>query len=184
MVILDALDYDVCVGTPDHFFSYLSNVTTVDDQVTLRQMIDQARSALSHHTLGNKHIPLFIHRTNHLSFFRFVELLSSYPSSIVSLSVLLMISPVSSYDMMSELIKSFVVHKKDQSHYLVSGYTLALPLLIFFFFSLIFRHSSNIVQFNFKVLFHHAYDLIHYRHRHTCSTVIYEIAYSMPLLFT
>ena len=54
MVILDALSYDICVTTPDHFLSYLSNLT-VDDHTTLTQMMDQARSVLSHDTLGNEH---------------------------------------------------------------------------------------------------------------------------------
>ena len=127
MVILDALSYDICVTTPDHFFSYLSNLT-VDDHAILTQMIDQARSALSHDTLGNEHTCFLFGR---MMLVLYLELLSNYSSSVVTLSVLLVVSPVSSYGLISEMIKSFVVHKKDQSEYLVSGYAFAFPLLIF-----------------------------------------------------
>ena len=51
MVILDLFSYDICVATPDHFFSYLSNLT-LDTSHNIKLIIDQARSALSHHKLG------------------------------------------------------------------------------------------------------------------------------------
>lgn len=51
MTILDLLCYDICVTTPDHFFSYLSNLTNNDNH-TLTQIIHQARSSLTHQTLG------------------------------------------------------------------------------------------------------------------------------------
>jgi len=52
---LDHFSYDICVSTPDHFFSYLSNLANNDN--TTKQIIEQARSSLSinlfsHETLG------------------------------------------------------------------------------------------------------------------------------------
>ena len=53
--LLDLFSYDVCVTTPDHFFSYLSNINNNDHH--WKKIIEQARSllsfnSLSHQTLG------------------------------------------------------------------------------------------------------------------------------------
>jgi hypothetical protein len=53
--LLDIFSYDICVTTPDHFFSYLSNLT--NDDHTFKQIIQQAKSLYSitshsHQTLG------------------------------------------------------------------------------------------------------------------------------------
>ncbi len=55
MALLDHFSYDICVTTPDHFFSYLSNLANNDN--TTKKIIEQARSSLSinsfsHETLG------------------------------------------------------------------------------------------------------------------------------------
>lgn len=45
MSLLDHFSYDICVTTPDHFFSYLSNLFHDDD--TIQNILEQARSLLT-----------------------------------------------------------------------------------------------------------------------------------------
>ena len=122
--------------------------------------------------------------------FSYLELLSNYPSSIVTLSLLLNVTTSDTF--VIKQIGSILFHKKDELHYRVSQHAYHFPLICT---SLISRSNYYIVQSNFKVLLHH-HDLIsslfffpHYRHRlSTCPTVIYDrsssstIAYSMPPL--
>ena len=99
MDVLDRLSFDVCVTTPDHFFSLLSS--RVQDDTDTREIIARARSALSGDCLSPE-----------LS-----ALLHSYPSSIVALSLTYSMSPSS---FIIDQIKSFVRHKKDATPYFVS----------------------------------------------------------------
>ncbi|CAF5021154.1 unnamed protein product, partial [Rotaria socialis] len=50
--LLEYFEYDICVTTPDHFFSYLINLTT--DDVKSNQIIEQARSAFFTNFLSNE----------------------------------------------------------------------------------------------------------------------------------
>jgi len=50
--LLDVFSYDICMTTPDHFFSYLSNLTNNDHN--LKQIIEQARSSLSNNSLSHQ----------------------------------------------------------------------------------------------------------------------------------
>ena len=87
----------------------------------------------------------------------YLELLHNYPSSVVTLSLLC--NNITSNTFIFEQIKSFILLKKDSTHYLVSQH---LSLLFHFISSLLFyiyRHNSHIVHLNFKVLLHN-HDLI------------------------
>ncbi|CAM4904580.1 unnamed protein product [Rotaria socialis] len=95
--LLEYFEYDICVTTPDHFFSYLINLTT--DDVKSKQIIEQARSVFFTNFLSNERADLFY----------------NYPSSIVTLSFIYNIA--SNKTFIVEQMKSFLVHKKDPSHY-------------------------------------------------------------------
>ncbi|CAF4452848.1 unnamed protein product, partial [Adineta steineri] len=84
---------DRSVTTPDHFFSYLSNVNN-----NLKEIVEQAQSLLS--------ISSYSHEI--------YQLLHNYPCSIVVLSLMYTIT---SNTFTTEQIKSFVAHKKDAFHY-------------------------------------------------------------------
>jgi hypothetical protein len=109
MDLLDRLSFDVCVTTPDHFFSLLSS--RAQDDADAREIIARARSALSGDSLSSA----------------MSALLHSYPSSIVALSLIYSISPNA---FVIDQIKSFVRHKKDATPYFVSrshDHTLTMP---------------------------------------------------------
>ena len=108
-----SFSYDICITTPDHFFSYLSNLNNNDQN--LKQIIEQARSSFSHEIFG-KYLKE-IHSNLFIIFY--LGVLSNYPSSIVTLSLLYNIT---SNTFIIEQIKSFLLHKKDPSYYLVSQY--------------------------------------------------------------
>ncbi|CAF1390429.1 unnamed protein product [Rotaria magnacalcarata] len=95
--LLEYFEYDICVATPDHFFSYLINLTA--DDVKSKQAIEQARSVFFMNFLSNERADLFY----------------NYPSSIVTLSFIYNIASNKTFIM--EQMKSFLVHKKDPSHY-------------------------------------------------------------------
>ena len=99
MDLLDRLSFDVCVTTPDHFFSLLSSRAQEDAEA--RESIARARSALSGDCLSADVSTLLHH----------------YPSSIVALSLVYSMSPCS---FIIDQIKSFVRHKKDATPYFVS----------------------------------------------------------------
>ncbi|CAF3383969.1 unnamed protein product [Rotaria sp. Silwood1] len=48
--LLDVFSYDICVTTPDHFFSYLINLLDGDNH--LKQVLEQARSLFSFKSLS------------------------------------------------------------------------------------------------------------------------------------
>ncbi|CAF1344204.1 unnamed protein product [Adineta steineri] len=91
--LLDIFSYDISVTTPDHFFSYLSNVNN-----NLKEIVEQVQSLLS--------ISSYSHET--------YQLLHNYPCSIVVLSLMYTIT---SNTFTTEQIKNFVTHKKDAVHY-------------------------------------------------------------------
>ncbi|CAF1908268.1 unnamed protein product [Rotaria magnacalcarata] len=95
--LLEYFEYDICVATPDHFFSYLINLTA--DDVKSKHAIEQARSVFFMNFLSNERADLFY----------------NYPSSIVTLSFIYNIASNKTFIM--EQMKSFLVHKKDPSHY-------------------------------------------------------------------
>jgi hypothetical protein len=129
MDVLDRLSFDVCVSTPDHFFSLLS--TRAQDDVDAREIINRARSALSGDSLSPS-----------LS-----TQLHSYPSSIVALSLTYTMSPST---FVIDQIKSFVRHKKDATPYFVSR-SFALSERDSIRCSLR-RHNCCIALLNFKAL--------------------------------
>ena len=141
MTILDLLCYDICVTTPDHFFSYLSNLAD-NHTHTLTQIIHQARSSLSHQTLGKSFEERKILHFYIIILVLCLELLSHYPSSIATLSLLLLLNGNSSNTFVIEQIKSFALLKKDPSHYLVSRSAFRMSLILF---SLIYRDNYHIV---------------------------------------
>ena len=106
----------------------------------------------------------------------FSELLHNYPCSIVALSLM---NNITSNTFIIEQIKSFIHHKKDPVHYLVSTYTFTLSSFNFIYLHLLFSRTSYYnVQLNFKVLLPNDDDIIWFFLfaiiTATCSTVIYE----------
>ncbi|CAF1660855.1 unnamed protein product [Adineta ricciae] len=93
--LLERLSYDIAVTTPDHFFSYLSNLNN-----DCKYLINQAQSLFS----------LIVTQSSEIS-----EFLHEYPCSIIALSLLCMNT---SDIFVFEQIKCFIAHKKDPSHYL------------------------------------------------------------------
>lgn len=126
MDVLDMLSYDVSVITPDHYFSYLSNLTHVD--ASTKQIIEQARSSLlrvrisssSHERLGKSSTTISRCRALTKVLVLILELLSHYPSSIVTLALMYAVDGSNKFIM--DQMKVFLQHKhKDASHYFVSG---------------------------------------------------------------
>ncbi|CAF1543722.1 unnamed protein product [Rotaria sordida] len=100
--LLDIFSYDISVTTPDHFFSYLFNLSNSDDNHHLKEIIEQGRS-------------LFFMK---LHSYETMKLLYNYPSSIVTLSFIYKIK--SNNIFIIEQIKNFLLHKKDPTYYFVS----------------------------------------------------------------
>ncbi|CAF4647562.1 unnamed protein product [Rotaria sp. Silwood1] len=96
--LLDVFSYDICVTTPDHFFSYLINLLDGDNH--LKQVLEQARSLFSFKSLS----------------YETMQLLYNYPSSIVALSFIYKMT--SNHTFIIEQMKTFLVHKKDPRNYL------------------------------------------------------------------
>ncbi|CAF3428023.1 unnamed protein product [Rotaria sp. Silwood1] len=97
--LLDVFSYDICVTTPDHFFSYLINLLDGDNH--LKQVLEQARSLFSFKSLS----------------YETMKLLYNYPSSIVALSFIYKMT--SNNIFIIEQMKTFLVHKKDPRNYLI-----------------------------------------------------------------
>lgn len=88
----------------------------------MKELIDQTRCSLSHQTLGKFIIFIEINFCTHMIIVLYLDVLFNYPSSVVSLSLLLLQSNVSMTSFISEQMKSFILHKKDASSYIVSSY--------------------------------------------------------------
>ncbi|CAF2403631.1 unnamed protein product [Rotaria sp. Silwood2] len=97
--LLDVFSYDICVTTPDHFFSYLINLSNNNNY--LKEILEQARSLFLIKSLSNETI----------------ELLYNYPSSIVTLSFISKITSNNTFFI--EQMKHFLLHKKDPTYYLI-----------------------------------------------------------------
>ncbi|UJR28784.1 hypothetical protein I4U23_010010 [Adineta vaga] len=93
--LLELFSYDITALTPDHFFTYLSNLDN-----DCKHLVGQVQSLLSQIISLPYETSKFIH---------------TYPCSIVVLSLICMNT---THTFAIEHIKSFLAHKKDSSYYL------------------------------------------------------------------
>lgn len=87
----------------------------------MKEIIDQTRDLLSHQTTTLGKFIILLKRLYTKIVVLNLDVLFNYPSSVVTLSLLLLLqSNVSLNAFISEQMKSFVLHKKDASSYIVS----------------------------------------------------------------